>query len=108
MIDQSIETPTTLGRFADPAILVLSSLAAGPKHGYAVTRDVLSLAGIQLGPGTLYGAIARLEQRGWIRRLPAEGRRHPYEITGAGRAFLTAECRSLRSFAEAVLARAER
>lgn len=98
--------PTTLGRFADPAVLVLASLAGGPKHGYSITRDALSLSGIHLGPGTLYGAIARLEQRGWIRRLPEQGRRHPYEITDSGREFLTRECHGLRSFADAVLARA--
>jgi DNA-binding PadR family transcriptional regulator len=100
------EIPTTLGRFADPAMLVLASLAGGPKHGYAITRDVLHLSGIHLGPGTLYGALARLEQRGWVVRLPEEGRRHPYEITVGGREFLTTECAGLRSFAEAVLARA--
>ncbi len=100
------EMPTTLGRFADPAVLVLASLVGGPKHGYSITRDVLSLSGIHLGPGTLYGVIARLEQRGWIQRLPEEGRRHPYEITPSGQEFLTSECRGLRSFAEAVLVRA--
>ncbi len=97
----------TLGRFADPAILVLASLAAQPRHGYAITRDVLLLTGIHMGPGTLYGTIARLEQRNWIRRLPASGRRHPYEITSDGRAFLRTECRGLKEFAESALARVE-
>lgn len=100
------EETRTLGRFADPAILVLASLAERPRHGYAITRDVLLLTGIHLGPGTLYGTIARLETRNWIRRLPANGRRHPYEITREGRDFLRTECRGLKEFAESALARA--
>ncbi|HZR43917.1 MAG TPA: helix-turn-helix transcriptional regulator [Ktedonobacteraceae bacterium] len=73
-----------LGRFSDPSLLILSSLANGPKHGYAMMEDILQFSGTQLEPGTLYGAIARLERRGWIEPLPAEDRRHPYRITAAG------------------------
>lgn len=73
-----------LGRFSEPALLVLSSLAGGPKHGYAITRDVDEMAGVTLGPGTLYGALARLEERGLIEALPREARRRPYRLTGAG------------------------
>jgi DNA-binding PadR family transcriptional regulator len=73
-----------LGRFTEPAVLVLSSLAGGPKHGYAITQDVRAIAGVDLGPGTLYGALARLEQQGLIEALPAEDRRHPYRLTAAG------------------------
>jgi DNA-binding PadR family transcriptional regulator len=73
-----------LGRFTEPAVLVLSSLAGGPKHGYAITQDVGAIAGVKLGPGTLYGALARLEQQGLIEALPAEDRRHPYRLTAAG------------------------
>ena len=62
-----------LGRFAEPAVLVLISLAAGPKHGYAITLDIDLVAGIHLGPGTLYGAIARLEERGLIEPNPQYG-----------------------------------
>jgi len=49
-----------------PPLLVLASLADGPKHGYAMTQDIAEVSGNELGPGTLYGAIARLEERGWI------------------------------------------
>ena len=86
-------------------MLVLTSLADGPKHRHSIMEDVLCLSGISLGPGTLHWALARLEQRGWIQQLPEERRRQSYEITDAGREFLTAECIGLRSFAETVLAR---
>src|ERR1700685_1200293 len=73
------------GRYAGPATLILSSLADGPKHGYALTKDVESFAGGRLAPGTLYEALARLESQGMIEALEAEDRRRPYQLTG-GRA----------------------
>jgi DNA-binding PadR family transcriptional regulator len=73
-----------LGRFMEPAVLVMVSLAGGAKHGYAITADLAAQVGIKLGPGTLYGAIARLEERGLIESLPAEDRRRPYRLTGEG------------------------
>jgi DNA-binding PadR family transcriptional regulator len=72
----------------DPTLLVLASLAEGDKHGYAMMDDIRKFAGVRLGPGTLYGAITRLEERGWIRPTAARDRRQPYTITGAGRAYL--------------------
>ena len=57
---------TGLGRFTDPAVLILSSLASGDKHGYALVKDIFEFADVTLGPGTLYGALTRLEQRGLI------------------------------------------
>ncbi len=77
-----------LGRFSEPALLILTSLAGGPKHGYAMIEDIQQIAGVRMEPGTLYGALARLEKRGWIAPLPAEDRRRPYRITGAGLATL--------------------
>lgn len=68
----------------DPTILILASLADGDKHGYAIMEDIQVFAGIRLGPGTLYGAICRLEERGWIRRIKSESRRQPYRITAEG------------------------
>jgi DNA-binding PadR family transcriptional regulator len=76
---------------ADPTLLVLASLANGEKHGYAILLDVECFAGLRLGPGTLYGAITRLEQQEWIRRVPSDDRRQPYAITSAGREYLTAQ-----------------
>jgi DNA-binding PadR family transcriptional regulator len=72
----------------DPSLLVLSSLAGGEKHGYAMMEDIERFAGVRLGPGTLYGAITRLEERGWIRPVDSKDRRQPYAITGAGREYL--------------------
>jgi DNA-binding PadR family transcriptional regulator len=70
--------------FTEPVVLVLTSLADGPKHGYALARDIEDFAGAKLGPGTLYGALSRLEDRGWIEALPSDDRRRPYRITAAG------------------------
>jgi DNA-binding PadR family transcriptional regulator len=72
------------GGFADPSLQILASLASGPKHGYAMLEEIEAAAGIRLGPGTLYGALARLERSGLIEALPAEDRRQPYRITGEG------------------------
>jgi DNA-binding PadR family transcriptional regulator len=79
----------------DPGLLVLSSLASGPKHGYAITQDVEGLADVHLGPGTLYGALSRLEGKGLIEALPADDRRRPYQLTGAGREALGEQLRAL-------------
>ena len=79
-----------LGRFSEPAVLILSSLAGGPKHGYAIEKDVEQFSGVRLEPGTLYGALARLESQGWIEPLPAEDRRRPYRLTGLGAQVLQA------------------
>lgn len=76
---------------SDPTILVLSSLADGDKHGYAMMDDIARFSGVRLGPGTLYGAITRLEERGWIAPTGAKDRRQPYTITGAGREHLRRE-----------------
>jgi DNA-binding PadR family transcriptional regulator len=74
---------------SDPTMLVLASLADGDKHGYAMMEDIERFAGIRLGPGTLYGAITRLEEQKWIRAVACDERRKPYRITAEGRAHLT-------------------
>lgn len=86
-------------------MLVLTSLADGPKHGYAITRDVEQLAGVRLGPGTLYGALARLEDKGLIEALPADDRRRPYRLTGAGSAALQEQLQTLERVARSGLDR---
>lgn len=73
-----------LGRNAGAAVLVLSSLAGGEKHGYALVKDVEDFAGIHMPPGTLYQVLARLESRGLITALEAESRRRPYRLTAQG------------------------
>ena len=54
-----------LGRFSDTTFLILSSLADSPKHGYAMMEDIRQFSGTQLEPGTLHGAITRLEKQGY-------------------------------------------
>jgi DNA-binding PadR family transcriptional regulator len=71
-----------------PPLLVLTSLMAGPKHGHALLNDIEAFSGVRLGAGTLYGALGRLVERGLIAALPADERRHPYEITEEGAALL--------------------
>ncbi len=93
----SMET-FNLGRFSEPPILILASLAGSPKHGYAIMEDIEAFAGIHLGPGTLYGAIARLETQGLIEPLPAEERRRPYRLTISGVAFLHEQLTDLKTF----------
>jgi DNA-binding PadR family transcriptional regulator len=68
----------------DRGLLVLTSLAEGPKHGYLLMQDIESFAGVALSPGTLYGALSRLEEDGFIEPLPQQDRRQPYRITEAG------------------------
>ena len=96
---------TDLGRFSEPALFILISLADGPKHGYAMTLDIEAVSGQKLGPGTLYGAIARLEARKWIEPLPAEDRRRPYRLTAAGQRVLRHRLQNLRTIARVGRAR---
>ncbi len=84
-----------LRRVGEASVLILVSLADGPKHGYALIQDIKELAGVELGPGTLYGALDRLERLGLIESLPAEDRRHPYRITAPGAAALREHLDSL-------------
>jgi DNA-binding PadR family transcriptional regulator len=60
------------------------SLADGDKHGHALLKDIQEFAGVKLGPGALYGAITRLEERGLIEPLESDDRRRPYRITAGG------------------------
>jgi len=86
---------TTLRRQNDPPMLILASLADGPKHGHALIKDISAFAGVELGPGALYGAIARLEEQGLIEALAPVERRRPYRITAAGAAALADVVRDL-------------
>src|SRR5690349_18117075 len=88
-----------LGRFADPSLLILTSLAEGPKHGYAIMTDVAEFSGVGMEPGTLYGALSRLERRGWVRPLASQERRRPYEITAAGQEVLAEQVSSMQQIA---------
>ena len=89
---------TDLGPFADAGLLLLASLANGPKHGYAMLQDIEALTGVHMGPGTLYTTLTQLQQRGWIEALLLEVRRHPYRLTAAGSAVLREQLLRLESF----------
>jgi DNA-binding PadR family transcriptional regulator len=88
------------GRFAEPSLLILVSLSDGPKHGYAIMQDVERGTGRPMGAGTLYAALARLEQRGLVEPLPPVERRRPYRLTAIGATNLAEQLRGLSEFAE--------
>ena len=90
---------------SDPTLLVLSSLAEGDKHGYAMMEDIEAFTGVRLGPGTLYGAINRLEERGLIRGLESEDRRRPYRLTPEGSRYLQEELNALNQIVKTGLRR---
>ena len=88
----------------EPTFFILLALSPGPKHGYAILKEVeaLSEGRVQLSTGTLYGAIKRLLDDGWIRRvddpLPnsTQRQRKAYALTEQGRRVLNAEVERLR------------
>jgi DNA-binding PadR family transcriptional regulator len=104
---------------SEGTFLILLSLAAGPRHGYAIMKDVAALSGdrVQLSTGTLYGALKRLLADDWIQRVEEEpapetgvvraGRpRKYYALTDRGRGLLEAELARLRSLVVAARLRA--
>src|SRR3984885_14734740 len=93
-------TPSSRRRSNDPPILILMSLAGGAKHGHALLKDIEEFAGTKLGPGALYGAITRLEERGLIEALESDDRRRPYQITSGGRAALGEAVHDMRTLAD--------
>ena len=94
-------------RVSDPTLLVLTSLAEGEKHGYAIMTDVEQFAGVKLGPGTLYGVIQRLEERKLIEAVQSEDRRQPYRLTHNGRQYLKEQLTQLRAISKLGLTRME-
>ena len=92
--------PSLLRRPNDPPMLLLTSLASGPKHGYALLKDIEEFAGVTLSPGTLYGAITRLEELGLIEPLTGVDRRQPYQLTAAGASVLREVTAQMRRLAD--------
>jgi DNA-binding PadR family transcriptional regulator len=92
--------PQARRRSNDPPILILTSLAGGIKHGHALLKDIEEFAGVKLGPGALYGAITRLEERGLIEPLESDDRRRPYRITAAGSVALADSVSQMRELVE--------
>jgi len=85
----------------EPVLLILLSLAREPRHGYAILRDTeeMSEGRVRLSTGTLYGALRRLLEDGWIERFGEEDSsrgRQAYRLTSAGRRNLQAEVSRLK------------
>lgn len=89
------DTTRSVIAMTDVTLLVLASLAEGDKHGYAIIEDIERFSGHRLGPGTLYGAITRLEGRGWIKPIGSNDRRQPYTLTSSGREHLKTQVSAL-------------
>lgn len=92
---------------SESTFFIILSLAAGPRDGYAILQEVEALSDgrVVLSTGTLYGALKRLLEDGWIERLEepapeADGRvRRTYRLTELGRRILEAESARLRRLA---------
>jgi DNA-binding PadR family transcriptional regulator len=93
------------GPASDPELLILASLASGPKHGYAIMGDISAFAGVSIGPGTLYTAITRLVEKDLIAPESSAGRQRPYRLTAEGSAALSEQLDTMRRLATVGLRR---
>lgn len=99
-----------VGPLSEAVLLILISLGEGPRHGYAILKDVetLSQGRVKMSTGTLYGAIRRLLDDRWIRRFAEENAardRQAYELTDAGHQALAAEVARMKQLTRAATAR---
>ncbi len=93
----------------EATFFILLSLSPGPKHGYAIMKDVQALSHdrVVLSTGTLYGSLKRLLEQEWITRVADEralenGReRKSYALTDLGRRVLSAETERLETLVRA-------
>ncbi len=95
---------------SEPVLLILTSLAAQPRHGYALIQDIESLSGgrVRMSTGTLFGALRRLLEDGWIERFEQEDtsrQKQAYRLTGAGRKQLQQELDRMKHLTRAGFAR---
>ena len=86
---------------SEPVLLVLLSLAEQPRHGYSILKDIAAMSGgrVLLSTGTLYGALQRLLDQGWIERVEEEDAprdRRTYRLTSRGRRNLQTEIDRMR------------
>jgi len=93
------------GPASDPELLILSSLASGPKHGYAIMTDIETFADVSLGAGTLYTAISRLVDKKLIAPQTSAGRQRPYALTAQGARSLAEQLHDMRRVAAIALRR---
>lgn len=105
IVIRSMARKLTSGPSSDPELLILSSLAQGQKHGYAIMVDVIAFANVEMGPGTLYSAISRLVDLGWIEPCKMSGRQRPYRLTPNGLVHLEAQLEEMRRLANLGLRR---
>ncbi|WP_438347865.1 PadR family transcriptional regulator [Paenibacillus sp. FA6] len=75
----------------------LISVAENNMHGYAIMEDIKTSYNVSIGPGTLYGAISRMEKMGLIEAVPTNDRTQPYCITELGRDFLKERLHELQT-----------
>ena len=92
---------TTTNALTEAVFYILLALVE-PKHGYGIMQQtaLLSRGRLTLSAGTLYGALATLQEKGWIEPLPEEGRKKEYRITQAGRSVLEQELARLHELVE--------
>src|ERR1700749_2247262 len=94
----------------EPVFLILTSLADRPRHGYALMQDVQQISNgrVMLSTGTLYGALRRLLEDGWIERFEQEDtarQKQAYRLSGAGRSRLAVELQRMKELTRAGFAR---
>jgi DNA-binding PadR family transcriptional regulator len=94
---------------SEPVLLILLSLANNPRHGYALMKDIESLSQgrVRLSTGTLYGALRRLLEDGWIERFAQEDTardKQAYRLTSAGRTQLDSELGRMKQLTRAATA----
>ncbi|HSB75504.1 MAG TPA: helix-turn-helix transcriptional regulator [Terriglobales bacterium] len=97
----------------EPVLLVLLSLAEQPRHGYSILKDVegMSRGRVLLSTGTLYGALQRLLDQGWIERVEEENTprdRRTYRLTSHGRRNLQMEIERMRQLTKVAALRTAR
>jgi DNA-binding PadR family transcriptional regulator len=97
----------------EPVLLILLSLAEQPRHGYSILKDVeeVSAGRVVLSTGTLYGALRRLLDDGWIERFEendASRGRQAYRLSPKGRRTLQAEVTRLKQLTRVAGLRAVR
>jgi DNA-binding PadR family transcriptional regulator len=96
--------------FTEPVLLILTSLAAQPRHGYALIKDIELLSGgrVRMSTGTLFGALRRLLEDGWIERFELEDtsrQKQAYRLTTVGRKQLQLELNRMQQLTRAGFAR---
>src|ERR1700730_6567242 len=96
---------STWGRYSEPAMLILVSLAPGPKHGYGIMEDIRAMTGTSMRAGTLYAALNRLEPPGLIKPVASQDRRKPHRLTATGAGTRRGQLPSLSEVASMALSR---